>query len=150
MATLDDSLRRTTADIRPFVTADTAALVALWNACELTRPWNDPVKDILRKQQVQPEGFLVAVQGADLVGSVMAGYDGHRGWINYLAVHPDHRLGGLGRRLMAEAEQRLAALGCPKINLQIRRTNTAALGFYAAIGFVQDDVISVGKRLVED
>ena len=109
--------------IRRFVPDDEGAVVALWEAAGLTRPWNDPRKDIARKLRVQPEGFLVAVAGDEIVGSVMAGYDGHRGWVNYLAVAADERRAGIGRALMAEAEGVLAGLGCPKVNLQIRATN---------------------------
>ena len=89
------------------------------------RPWNDPRTDIERKLRVDPELFLVAVEEDLVVGSVMAGYEGHRGWINYLAVDPSRRRQGLGTRLMDEAEGLLAERGCPKINLQIRsRTPT--------------------------
>jgi ribosomal protein S18 acetylase RimI-like enzyme len=138
-------------EIRSFRPADEDAVVALWEACGLTRPWNDPRRDIERKQQsVQADGFLVATCGADVVGSVMAGYDGHRGWVNYLAVAPSQRRNGLGRRLMDEAEARLLAYGCPKLNLQIRVDNSAAIRFYEAIGYRVDEVVSMGKRLIED
>jgi ribosomal protein S18 acetylase RimI-like enzyme len=137
-------------EIRSFRPEDEDAVVALWEACGLTRPWNDPHRDIERRRSVQADGFLVAMSGSDVVGSVMAGYDGHRGWVNYLAVAPDLRRGGLGRRLMYEAEVRLRAYGCPKINLQIRVDNSAAVGFYEAIGYRVDKVVSMGKRLVED
>jgi ribosomal protein S18 acetylase RimI-like enzyme len=80
----------------------------------------------------------------------MAGYDGHRGWINYLAVHPDHRRRGLGRTLMAAAEERLAGLGCPKVNLQVRGANRDAVEFYRRIGYAVDDVVSMGRRLEDD
>ena len=137
--------------IRVFTPADEAAVVALWQACGLTRPWNHPGKDVARKLAVQADGFAVAADaGGTIVGSVMAGYEGHRGWINYLAVSPACQRNGLGRALMAWAEAWLRAQGCPKINLQIRQDNTAAIGFYQAIGFGQDAVLSMGKRLVND
>ena len=85
-----------------------------------------------------------------LVATVMAGYEGHRGWVNYLAVAADRRRRGFGRVLMDEAESRLRSLGCPKINLQIRRSNTGVVAFYRSIGYAEDDVVSMGKRLVED
>lgn len=85
-----------------------------------------------------------------MVGAVMVGYDGHRGWINYLAVHPDHRRCGLGSVLMAAAEQRLAELGCPKVNLQVRASNQEAVAFYRRIGYSVDDVVSMGRRLEND
>lgn len=136
--------------VRPFEPRDRAALVALWRACGLVVPWNDPDKDIDRKRSFQPDLLLVAEEDGAIVATVMAGYEGHRGWINYLAVHPEHRRNGLGRRMMDEAEARLRALGCPKINLQVRKTNTHALGFYEAIGYKVDESVSLGKRLVED
>ena len=136
--------------IRPFVSADAAGVVALWRACGLTRPQNDPHKDIARKLKVNPEWFLVAERGDEVVGTVMAGYEGHRGWINYLGVAPSLQRGGLGRRLMDEAEARLRAAGCPKINLQVRPDNRAAIAFYERIGFAVEGAISLGKRLEKD
>jgi ribosomal protein S18 acetylase RimI-like enzyme len=136
--------------LRPFRETDEAAVVALWRACELVRPWNDPHKDVARKLRVRREWFLVAEDAGRIVGSVMAGYEGHRGWINYLAVESSRRRGGLGRRLMAEAERLLREAGCPKINLQVRAANTAAIAFYRQLGFAADDVVSFGKRLETD
>jgi len=130
--------------------ADVATVIALWQACGLTRPWNDPAKDIARKFAEQPELFAVAELEGAVVGSVMAGYEGHRGWINYLAVAPALQRGGLGRALMAWAELRLRERGCPKINLQIRRGNLAVVAFYESLGFSEDDTISLGKRLEKD
>ena len=135
---------------RPFAPADEAAVIALWRACGLLRPQNDPRKDIARKLKVNPEWFLVAEDGGRIVGTVMAGYEGHRGWINYLAVEPARQRGGLGRQLMAEAEERLRAAGCPKINLMVRTDNAGVVAFYERIGFTQDKVVSLGKRLEAD
>lgn len=137
-------------DIRPYCKADEQAVVALWRDSGLTVPWNDPAKDIARKLHVQRDLFLVGSLDGRIVATVMAGYDGHRGWINYLAVAPDCRRQGFGLRMMDAAEGRLAAMGCPKINLQIRRSNTQAVDFYRSIGFVEDATISMGKRLVDD
>ena len=136
--------------IRPFEQGDEEAVVALWERCGLLRPWNDPRKDIRRKLAVQRELFLVGEVDAAVVAVAMAGYDGHRGWVNYFAVDPDHRHEGLGRQLMDDVEQRLRRLGCPKINVQIRGDNEAAIGFYASIGFAEDDCVSMGKRLEVD
>jgi ribosomal protein S18 acetylase RimI-like enzyme len=136
--------------LRPYEERDEEVVVALWGACGLTRPWNDPHRDIARKLEVQRELFLVAEDGDAIVGTVMAGYEGHRGWINYLAVSPDRRGAGIGRTLMAEAERLLAERGCPKVSLLVREGNDAALGFYAALGFSRDAAIPLGKRLVED
>lgn len=136
--------------IRPFASADTEAVVALWQACGLVRPQNDPRKDIARKLKVNPEWFLVAERAGQIVGVVMAGYEGHRGWINYLGVAPALRRSGLGRRLMDEAEQRLRAAGCPKINLQVRPDNRDVIAFYESIGFAVEGAVSLGKRLEKD
>jgi ribosomal protein S18 acetylase RimI-like enzyme len=133
--------------IRAFQESDAEAVVALWAACGLLRPWNDPRKDIGRKLAVQREMFLVGCAGERIVGTVMAGYDGHRGWINYLAVDPAQRRQGVARALMAAAEERLRALGCAKINLLVRADNREAVAFYQRIGFAEDAVISMGKRL---
>jgi ribosomal protein S18 acetylase RimI-like enzyme len=136
--------------IRAFADADADEVVALWTEAGLVRPWNDPYRDIERKKTVQPDLFLVAVEGDRLVGAGMAGYDGHRGWVNYLAVSPDARRVGIGRALMAEFEARLLALGCPKLSLQVREGNADALAFYADLGFTIDAVVSLGKRLIPD
>ena len=139
-----------TMKIRSFETRDEAAVVALWKACELTRPWNDPHKDIARKLEVQPELFLVGELDGAVVASVMAGYEGHRGWVNYLAVSPAFRGRGFARLLMARVETELLRRGCPKINMQVRNTNAAALDFYRRLGYVQDESVSLGKRLIPD
>ena len=136
--------------VRPFLDSDEAAVIALWEGAGLTRSWNDPRKDIDRKRSVQREWFLVGTEGDAVMASIMIGYDGHRGWINYLAVSPDHRMRGHARTLMREAERLLAAAGCPKINLQIRTNNAAVIEFYKAIGYAQDDVVSFGRRLIAD
>jgi ribosomal protein S18 acetylase RimI-like enzyme len=136
--------------VRSFQADDETAVIALWQRCGLTRPWNDPAKDIRRKLAEQPELFGVLCDGEALIGTVMAGYEGHRGWINYLAVSPDRQREGQGQRLMAWAEARLRERGCPKINLQVRQGNDAVLAFYAAIGFADDQVVSLGKRLEHD
>ena len=136
--------------IRAYRPDDEAAVITLWHACGLTRPWNDPKRDIERKLTVQPEMFFVIDDANVLVATAMVGYDGHRGWINYLAVAASHRRRGLGRLLMAEAERALAERGCPKINLQVRSTNAEVLAFYARLGYAQDDVVSFGRRLIPD
>ena len=125
-------------------------MVELWRQCDLVRPWNDPHRDIARKLTTQPELFLVAEREGRLVATIMAGYDGHRGWVNYLAVDPAHRQAGIGRHLMRHVETALEARGCPKINLQVRSSNQAVLDFYARIGYVRDDAVSLGRRLISD
>ena len=136
--------------IRPFKEGDEEALVSLWNMCKLTVPWNNPYKDIARKLKVQAELFLVGYLGNKLIASVMAGYDGHRGWINYFAVHPDFQARGYGKQLMDNVENGLRELGCPKINLQIREGNDKVLTYYQKLGFVEEKRINMGKRLEND
>jgi ribosomal protein S18 acetylase RimI-like enzyme len=136
--------------VRRFEEHDRAAVIALWRACGLTRSWNDPDVDIDRKLALHDGGFFVATRNGQLVASVMAGYEGHRGWINYLAVDPSSRGAGVGRLIMERAEEHLVAAGCPKINLQIRAENSEAIQFYERLGFSVDDVISMGKRLIDD
>jgi ribosomal protein S18 acetylase RimI-like enzyme len=136
--------------VRPFEDSDEAAVIALWEAAGLTRSWNDPRRDIERKRSVQRERFLVGTHDGAVMASIMIGYDGHRGWINYLAVAPGHRRKGHARALMREAERLLAAAGCPKINLQIRTGNASVIEFYQAIGYARDDVVSYGRRLIAD
>jgi ribosomal protein S18 acetylase RimI-like enzyme len=136
--------------IRAFHPGDEPAVVALWDECGLTRPWNDPRKDIARKLAVQPELFLVGLIDAGLMASLMAGYEGHRGWMNYLAVAPRFRGRGLARLLVAEVERLLLERGCPKVNLQVRATNLEAVAFYRRLGYAQDESISLGKRLIVD
>ena len=133
--------------LRTFEPGDADAVVRLWRLCDLVVPSNDPHRDIDRKLTHQRDLFLVAVDEGEVIGSIMAGYDGHRGWLNYLAVDPRRRREGAGRALVEEAERRLRALGCPKINLQIRTSNRDVASFYRALGFSLDDVISMGKRL---
>jgi ribosomal protein S18 acetylase RimI-like enzyme len=136
--------------IRSFRPEDESAVIALWQACGLTRPWNNPALDIARKLTTQPELFFVIDDGDALVATAMVGYDGHRGWVNYLAVAPSHRRRGLARRLMAAAERALMERGCPKLNLQVRSSNAEVLAFYARLGYARDDVVSLGRRLIED
>ena len=137
-------------EIRPFELADESAVIALWEQCGLIRPWNDPKKDIDRKLCVQPHLFLVGLVERSLVATVMAGYEGHRGWINYLAVAPEHQRKGFGRAMMAQVERRLREAGCPKINLLVRSKNNQVIEFYQHLGYAIDDAISLGKRLEHD
>ncbi len=136
--------------IRQFTNGDTDAVIALWAACDLIRSWNDPIADIRRKQDYQADLFFVGDMGDELIASAMFGYEGHRGWVNYLAVSPLHQRKGYAKALMHYGEAALHAIGCPKLNLQIRRENSAVAQFYAAIGYIEDDVLSYGKRLIAD
>jgi ribosomal protein S18 acetylase RimI-like enzyme len=136
--------------IRPFQSDDETTVIALWQQCGLVRPWNDPHKDIQRKLAVRPDLFLVGVLDDRVVACVMAGYEGHRGWLNYLAVAPEHQRRGLARAIVTEAERLLRAAGCPKINLQVRTTNAGVIEFYRRLGYAVDEVASLGKRLETD
>lgn len=136
--------------IDTFTEGDRHRVVRLWTDCGLTRPWNDPDKDIDRKMADSPWGFLVLRQGNGIIGSAMLGYDGHRGSLYYLCVHPDHQGQGHARRLMEHCEALLKARGCPKLNLLVRSSNLPVKAFYDRIGYAQDDVISLGKRLISD
>jgi len=136
--------------IRLFDESDADTVVGVWQRCNLVKPWNDPYKDIQRKLAVSRELFLVGEHNGELIATVMGGYDGHRGWIYYLAVDPAHQQNGYGRIIMDAIAEKLLALGCPKINLQVRTSNTDVIAFYERIGFTQDDVVSFGKRLIPD
>ena len=137
--------------LRSFHPADTESVVALWESIGLTRLWNDPRKDIARKLGVQPELFVVAIGDDDrIVGTVMAGYDGHRGWMNYLAARPGVRGTGVGRALVEHVEEALHALGCPKVSIQVRSSNAQVVAFYEHLGYSVDDTIDLGKRLIAD
>ncbi len=129
---------------------DAEAVIELWFKCQLVVPSNNPQKDIERKLHKDRDLFLVGILEEKIIASVMGGYEGHRGWINYLAVDPDQRRKGYGRRIMAEVERRIRIKGCPKINLQVRESNHAVIKFYQSLGYVDDAVIGLGKRLEAD
>jgi ribosomal protein S18 acetylase RimI-like enzyme len=137
-------------EIRPFKSDDEESVIALWRRCDLIRPWNDPHRDIERKLRVRPEWFLVGILDGEIVATVMAGYEGHRGWLNYLAVTPEFQRRGFARTIVVEAERLLLEAGCPKINLQIRTSNHGVIEFYRRLGYSVDDVVSMGKRLEHD
>jgi ribosomal protein S18 acetylase RimI-like enzyme len=133
--------------IAPLGPDDIPALVALWEACELTRPWNDPQRDARLAIEGATSTILGLRDGEALIASVMVGFDGHRGWVYYLAVAPDRRREGLGRQLMAAAEAWLRDRGAPKLQLMVRTSNEAALGFYEALGLERQDVATLGRFL---
>ena len=123
-------------------------LVRLWQECGLVVPQNDPLRDIDAKVRFQPNLLYVGLLDGRLVASVMAGYEGHRGWVNYLAVAPEYQKKGIGRKMMEHAERELLKLGCPKINLQVRTSNKDVIEFYDRIGYSVEDRVSMGKRLI--
>ncbi len=136
--------------ILPYQPEYESAVIELWKKCNLTRPQNDPKKDIQRKLKVNPELFLVGVEKNKVIATVMGGYDGHRGWVYYLGVDPDYQKKGLGRQMMETIEKKLKAAGCPKINLQVRTDNLGAVKFYERIGYKMDETVQLGKRLIPD
>ena len=133
--------------VGPATGADRAAVIALWQAAGLTRPWNDPGADFDLALGNPTSAVLIARKGESLVGSIMAGFDGHRGWVYYLATAPDRLKHGIGRALMAAAEDWLRQLGCPRVRLMVRHDHLDARGFYTAIGYDDQDVVTMGRTL---
>ena len=137
--------------IRQYNERDREQVIELWKTCNLTRPWNDPNKDLDRKKGTGEELFIVLEYEDKIVGTVMGGYDGHRGVMNYLAVSPKFRGNGFGKMLVVEAENKLRQLGCPKVNLLVRSDNVEVSHFYEGMDYKkQDDVSVFGKRLIPD
>jgi ribosomal protein S18 acetylase RimI-like enzyme len=125
---------------------DEAGVAALWREVFPDEPaHNVPEEVIARKLGVQRELFFAAVEGGEIVGTAMAGYDGHRGWVYTVAVKPSCRRRGIGAALMARVEEGLRALGCPKLNLQVRTSNRQAVAFYEKLGYAVEDRVSMGK-----
>jgi ribosomal protein S18 acetylase RimI-like enzyme len=135
--------------IAPLTTAEAEQAVALWRAAELVRPWNDPHADLALALNGVSSTILAARDGARVVGTVMVGHDGHRGWLYYLAVATSHRGRGIGRDMVAAAEAWLIARSVPAVQLMVRDDNVAAAGFYRAIGYDRRAVIVMGKRFCE-
>jgi ribosomal protein S18 acetylase RimI-like enzyme len=136
--------------IRTFASEDESAVIQLWNDCGLTRPWNDPSKDVARKMHEQPELFLVGICDGKLVASAMFGYDGHRGSVSYLAVAQGVRRLSLGRQIMRAGEELLLERGCPKVNLLVRNSNADVIEFYRRLGYELEPFVTLGKRLIAD
>ncbi len=137
-------------NVRQYSPEDEQPVIQLWQKCNLIKPWNNPKQDINRKLKDSPDFFLVGTADGKVVASVMAGYDGHRGWIHYLAVAPEYQRQGLGRQIMAAAEEKLLEVGCPKIDLMVRKNNLDVIQFYGKIGYGEDEVIILSRRLIED
>lgn len=136
--------------IRAYLDSDLEDIIALWELCDLTRPWNNPEIDIFRKVAQKDGLFLVAVKDQELIATLMGGYDGHRGWVNYLAVHPHHQRNGTATALIQQLEKRLIAIGCPRLQLFIPQENIDVYSFYEQLGFEEIEVVCLGKRLIED
>ena len=125
-------------------------MIELWSSAGLLWPHNNPVRDIDRKLDDSPWGFLIMTEDDHIIGSMMVGYDGHRGRVNYLACHPAHRRRGVATALMTKATEMPADRGCPKINLQVRAGNETAVKFYESLGYSHEEVSSLGLRLIDD
>ena len=136
--------------IRSYLASDRDAVIAVWEKCGLVVPWNDPQKDIKRKLTVQPDLFLVGLYQDNIIATAMVGFDGHRGWVYYLAVKPEFQKMSIGKKMMDEAEHRLVKLGCPKIDIIVRKTNLEVINFYERIGYEIDGVTTMSKRLIID
>lgn len=137
-------------EIREYIELDEQQVIHLWMQCHLVVSSNNPKRDIQRKLKVDRDLFLVGILDNKIIATVMGGYEGHRGWINYLAVDPAYQRSGYGRLIMEAVEQRIRSKGCPKINLQVRARNKAVIQFYRSLGYTEDHVIGLGKRLEED
>lgn len=133
--------------IREFLEADRQSVIALWQHCGLTRPWNDPFTDIDLAVREPNAALLIGVADETIIASLMVGFDGHRGWVYYLAVEPGWQRRGIGRGMMRAAEDWLKARDAPKIQLMVRHDNGAALGFYKALGYVVQETTVLGRRL---
>ena len=136
--------------VRRFRKSHQKDVIQLWQECGLVVPWNDPQRDIERKLTTQSELFLVGLINDEIITTAMAGYDGHRGWVYYLAVKPQYQKKEIGRQIMKEVEIRLHELGCPKLNIIVRTTNLDVINFYKAIGYKVDAVTNMGKQLEVD
>ncbi|WP_031482428.1 GNAT family acetyltransferase [Maridesulfovibrio frigidus] len=136
--------------IREFKIEDQKEVIKLWKECNLVAPWNHPENDIKIKMEVDPDLFLVGIHDDKIIATVMGGYEGHRGWINYLAVSPEFQMKGLAKKIMNCVEEKIKAKGCPKINLQVRERNSKVLAFYESLGYEVDNVVCLGKRLDSD
>ena len=134
-------------NVRPFEPEDESAVIALWQSCDLLRPWNDPHKDIRFCRESGHGEILVGEESGRIVASVLVGHDGHRGWLYYLAVSADRRKQGLGREIVSAAEQWLEERGAPKAELMIRTENFDAAEFYRRIGYRQEARTVMGRRL---
>lgn len=137
-------------EIRIFRQQDFDEVITLWDRCELLRPWNDPEMAIERKINHDISLFLVAEINGEIVGTIMGGYDGHNGSACYLGVHPDYRGRGIANALLNRLEKKLIARGCPKINIMIDSDNDVLQGMYERLGYENEELLSMGKRLIED
>ena len=140
-------MQQTQLHIRPYHSDDAEQVIDLWHRCDLLRHGISPQEEIRRKVALQPELFTVGIIEGQVVATVMAGYEGRRGWLNYVAVSPDYQRQGIGRKMVENAVAQLRETGCPKVNLQIVASNQVVVGFYESLGFTVEKLISMGRRL---
>ncbi|QWG20794.1 GNAT family acetyltransferase [Bradyrhizobium sediminis] len=133
--------------IAPVEDADIAAVIALWQRCNLTRPWNDPAADIALARRGPNATVLAGRVGNAIMATAMVGHDGHRGWVYYVATDPDHRGKGFGRAIMKAAEDWLRETGIAKLQLMVRRENASAGAFYQSIGYAESQTIVFARWL---
>lgn len=136
--------------IRPFVDSDVEEIINLWELCGLTHPWNNPEIDIFRKTALKDQLFLVAIKDQIPIATLMGGYDGHHGWINYLAVHPHDQRNGVATALIQQLEKRLKAIGCPQLQILVRKDMIDIQNFYEQLGYEEIEVVCLAKRLISD
>ena len=136
--------------IKSYRESDKQDIIQLWKECGLIVPWNNPQRDIERKVSTQPELFLVGSINDEIIATAMVGYDGHRGWVYYLAVLPKYQKYGFGKQMMNSAEGYLKKMGCPKINIMVRDTNLDVINFYESVGYKTEAITTFGKRLIPD
>lgn len=136
--------------IRTFQETDLEDVIALWELCNLTHPWNSPEIDIFRKLAQKDGLFLLAVKDEQLIATLMGGYDGHRGWMNYLAVHPHEQRNGVATALIQQLEKRLIALGCPQLQLLLPKEYIDIQSFYEQLGYEEAEVVCLAKRLIQE
>lgn len=137
-------------EIRTYQQDDFDDVITLWENCDLLHPWNDPEAEIERKQHHGVDLFLVAEVAGSVVATLMGGYDGHSGWADYLAVHPDFRGRGIANALLSRIEKKLIARGCPKVQLLISDSHHAVLAMCEKLGYEVQDTICLSKRLIVD
>lgn len=136
--------------IRSYRKTDEKIIIQLWEECGLTVPWNNPQLDIDRKLRENSEEFLVGQIDDEIMATAIVGFDGHRGWVYYLGVKPKYRSEGFGNQMMKVAEKHLINIGCPKINIMVRESNSKVINFYEAIGYEKQNIVTLGKRLIPD
>ena len=136
--------------IRMYLPDDKVRVITLWQECGLIVPWNNPETDVERKHSDSPELFFVGEMNGELIASCMGGYDGHRGWIYFLAVKQSHRNRGVASKMVEHVESALVDMGCPKVELMVRNSNEGVIAFYNKNNYKSEAVVVLSKRLIDD